>query len=324
MSPAVPLSRRLDERVVLLDGGLSTALELLGQDLRDELWTARLLADDPDALVAAHAAFLDAGAEVIITASYQASIEAFHRRLGCSPDDAAAVVASSVAVARRAVASRPSLGSAPLVAASVGPYGAVLADGSEYVGRYGVDTDALVAFHAERLAVLVDARPDVLACETIPCVAEAEALGRVLARTASMSTVSVESWVAFCCGPDGRLVSGEDVADAAAAVLRHDAPVVALGVNCTAPTQVSAALGRIRRVSALPLVAYPNLGRIWDSEAKQWRSDGPHGPAGGPDAALLARWIDLGVRLVGGCCGTAPGDIAALAGVLGEGVRPPG
>lgn len=317
-----PLSQRLAARVVVLDGGLSTALELDGQLLQDELWTARLLADDPEALVRAHGAFLAAGAEVVITASYQASIGGFRRVRGLDRTQAAELLASSVAVARRAVDRwrdrqwDQDAAPVPLVAASVGPYGAILADGSEYVGRYEVGIDELITFHDARIATLVGdgspgRAPDVLACETIPCVDEAVALGRVLGRFDA-----VEAWVSFCCAADGRLVSGEDVADGVRAVLAGGGRVVAVGVNCTAPDNVTPALEGIRTVTDLPLLAYPNLGRTWDPSIRAWsgtKDSSTGGDDGGVAPELVVRWLALGVRLLGGCCGTTPEDIARLA-----------
>lgn len=303
--------------MVLLDGGLATALEVAGHRLVDELWSARLVAEDPAAVVAAHRAYLRAGADVLITASYQASVAGFARVLG--REDGDALLSATVALARRAVLEEglasPADGG-PLVAASVGPYGAVLADGSEYVGRYGVDVEALVAFHGPRVTVLAAAAPDVLACETVPCVEEAVALTRVLVAAAP----GVPAWVSFVCGPDGRLVSGEDVAEAAATAAGCPS-VVAVGVNCTAPAHVGDALARVRSGAPdLPLVAYPNAGRVWDGEARAWHGDGTDRLP----PALVRRWVADGVRLLGGCCGIGPAGIAHLRTLLDGGADEPG
>jgi homocysteine S-methyltransferase len=279
---------------VLIDGGLSTALEDLGHDLSDSLWSARLLADDPDGLVEAHRAFVEAGAEVLITASYQASIPGLMAR-GYAAEEAETLIRLSTDLARRAAGGRA------LVAASVGPYGAYLADGSEYTGDYRMSVSELTAWHARRFEVLVESEPDLLAVETIPGVAEARALAPLLAGS------GVEAWVSFTCGPGGLTRTGEDVAAAVAVVsdLEH---VVAVGVNCTHPDDVDAALFRLRAGTDLPLVLYPNLGRAWDSAARRWTGDG----STWVDSGAVERWLQAGVRVIGGCCGTAPADIARL------------
>ena len=192
------------------------------------------------------------------------------------------------------------------VAASVGPYGAILADGSEYRGNYGLSVDELVAFHAPRIDVLISARPDALAIETIPDLDEAHALARVLASLPS----PVPAWVSFACGSGGRIHSGHDVAEAAAVVAAAPG-VFAVGVNCTAPADVGPALERIRSVTDLPLVVYPNAGREWDGVRHEWCGDGE--PV---NAELLGEWLDLGVRLIGGCCGFGPAAIARLGDLL--------
>lgn len=294
--------------VTVLDGGLSTALAARGHDLDHPLWTARLLLDRPDELVAAHLDFLRAGAGVVITSSYQASRRGF-AALGLDGAAADAALRATTALARRAVARHASeTGGRPApVAASVGPYGAVLADGSEYTGRYDVGHAGLVEFHAERLAVLVDSRPDLLAVETLPGAAEAaavaEALARVAARPDGASPPPV--WVSFTCPSGTHTAAGDRVEDAVAAA-RSVPGLAMVGVNCTAPDQVAALLGRIGAVADLPLVAYPNSGQTWDAAAKRWRGEAH----AGFDA--IDDWVALGARLVGGCCGVGPDGIAAL------------
>jgi len=293
----IRLTDRLADHVVLLDGGLSTALEERGHVLADALWTARLLLEAPSEVTAAHAAFVAAGAEVLITASYQVSEQGFVAA-GLSAADARDALRASVGAARAAG------GSTALVAASVGPYGAILHDGSEYRGRYGLSIDELVAFHRARVDVLISARPDALAVETIPDLDEAQALAQVLA---ALPPGAPPAWVSFSCGPGGALASGDDVADAAAAVAAVPG-VVAVGVNCTAPGDVTAALARVRSVTDLPLVAYPNRGGHWDAASGTWGES-----AGVVDTAVVGEWLALGVRLLGGCCGYGPEALSQLA-----------
>ena len=276
---------------VILDGGLATELEAQGHDLSDARWSARLLEDDPEAIVAAHRAYVDAGARILISASYQATEPELLRR--------------SIELAREARrrAARPDV----LVAASVGPYGAVLAGGQEYTGDYGDATPAEVeAFHARRLRVLIDAGADCLACETIPRADEAAGLARMLDGLGAPP-----AWVSFACRDGSSTAHGEPIEDAVAAAT-SGSRVVAVGVNCTAPEHVEALLRRMGAVTDLPLVAYPNSGRVWDGVARCWSDPG----APGLPAGAVRAWVHAGARLVGGCCGLGPGAIRGLDNTL--------
>jgi S-methylmethionine-dependent homocysteine/selenocysteine methylase len=295
----------------VVDGGLSTALEQAGHTLGDALWTARFLADDPRALVDAHRAYLRAGADVVITASYQASVEGFVAA-GHTTDEARRLIASSTEVARRAVeahlAEREGTGTGvtPLVAASVGPYGATLHDGSEYHGLYDASWSDVRRFHVERLAVLADSGPDLVAVETIPSIAEAEIVVEALTAHPGLT-----GWVTFSCRDGQSTCHGEPVGTAAVTVAGSD-QVVAVGVNCTAPEHVEAVLRSMSTVlpDGFPLVAYPNHGRAWDAVSGCWL-----GPDGGIDVqGHVQQWLAAGARLIGGCCGIGPAGIAELAG----------
>jgi homocysteine S-methyltransferase len=292
-------------RPVVLDGALATELEAGGADLSDALWSARLLIDDPAAIDAVHAAYLRAGARVLITASYQASAESF-ARIGVGAGAAADLLGRSVLLARRARERAGAGGS--LVAASVGPYGALLAGGQEYSGDYGRTSEReLEAFHERRLRALLAAGPDCVACETIPRADEAAALGRVLDRLDAP-----DAWISFACR-DGRTTAhGEPIEEAVAAATATTDRVVAVGVNCTAPEHVGELLSRVRTATALPLVAYPNSGRMWDAAARRWT-----GAAGAPPPPAVVRaWVEAGARLVGGCCGLGPEAIRGIAAAL--------
>jgi S-methylmethionine-dependent homocysteine/selenocysteine methylase len=289
----------------VLDGGLSTALEEAGHTPGDHLWTARFVVSRPAVIIDAHLAYLRAGAEVIITSSYQASEDGFVRA-GADPVTARWLVGLTTELARRAVTRHVADGGDPaLVAASVGPYGAVLADGSEFHGSYDATWDEVRAFHRDRLALLVASRPDLLAIETVPSRAEAELLVDLLAEHPDAT-----AWVSFTCAGDARTASGDPVAEAVAAIAASP-QVVAVGVNCTAPENVTPALEAMRSVTTLPLLAYPNLGRQWDATEQCWI-----GPGAQHDIERhLADWLALGVRLVGGCCGVGPEAVADLAAV---------
>lgn len=290
---------------VVLDGGLATELERRGADLRDPLWSAKILFEEPGRILDAHRAYVDAGAQVLITASYQASFERLARR-GFDRAQASALLADSVRLAREAAGGRA------LVAASVGPYGAYLANGAEYTGDYDLGDGAtarrgLVAFHLPRADALVAAEPDLLAIETIPSVVEAEALVEVLARLGD-----VPAWVSFSCRDDAHLSDGTPIGDAVDIAVA--APqVVAVGVNCTAPAFVPALVHATAARTDRAIVAYPNRGGTWDGPTKSWTGDAlPNGL--GPVAVALAA---AGARLIGGCCGTGPDDIRAVASALG-------
>jgi len=288
---------------IVIDGGLATELERRGADLRDDLWSARVLLDDPGAIVDVHRAYVDAGADVLIGASYQASFEGFAAR-GLDRAAAAALMTKSVDLAREAAfeADRP-----VLVAASVGPYGAVLADGSEYTGAYGLgDRSAAVIplreFHRPRAEVLAAAEPDLLAIETIPSIAELEALADIV------PTLDVPVWISFSCRDGEHLSDGTPFADAvdiAVSILG----VAALGVNCTPPAHLPSLLRIAATRTILPLLAYPNRGATWDATSRSWTGDAV--PDGFEALALGLR--DAGARLVGGCCGTGPADIRDVA-----------
>lgn len=302
---AVPFAAQLADGPVLLDGGLSNQLEAQGHDLSDDLWSARLLAEAPEAVQAAHAAYVAAGARVLITSSYQASFEGWGRR-GVGADAARALFHRSVALARSAAATHPPADGPPVrVAASVGPYGAVLADGSEYRGRYGLSTARLADFHRPRIAALAEAGPDVLALETVPDSDEARALLR------AAEGCGVPVWLSYTVA-GGRTRAGQPL-DEAFAVAAGNAQVVAVGVNCCAPAEVEGALAAAGAACpGVPLVAYPNSGEGWDPERGAWRGGSTFEEA----TARVPRWVELGARLIGGCCRVGPRQIAALSSAL--------
>jgi homocysteine S-methyltransferase len=293
---------------IVLDGGLATQLEAQGEDLSDPLWSARLLVGDEAAIVEAHLAYYRAGARVATTASYQATFEGFARR-GLSREEASELLRQSVSLAvaaRDAFTAERGPGPDLFVAASVGPYGAMLADGSEYRGRYGRSVDELASFHRERLGVLVATEADVLAVETIPEVEEAVAVAGLLAELPGAA-----AWISFSCA-DGRTIrSGARIEEAVEAIAAAPG-VVAVGVNCTAPEHIDELVARIASVSALPIVVYPNSGEGWDAGARRWSgADG-----GRVDGAAARRWASAGAKLIGGCCRVTPAQVVAIGEAL--------
>ncbi|MFB7279116.1 homocysteine S-methyltransferase [Streptomyces hydrogenans] len=295
MAPARTFAQALADGVLVLDGGLSNQLEAQGCDLTDALWSARLLADAPAQIEAAHAAYVRAGAEVLITSSYQATYEGFARR---GLDGAATTMLLRRSVSLAAGAGRGS----GWVAASVGPYGAMLADGSEYRGRYGLSVRELERFHRPRVEALAAAGPDVLALETVPDADEAEAL------LGAVAGCGVPVWLSYTVA-GGRTRAGQGLADAFAVAAGND-QVVAVGVNCCEPAEAAGALAVAAEVTGKPGVVYPNSGERWDARARAWRGGTAFGPAEAP--GLAAVWEAAGARLIGGCCRVGPGTIAAL------------
>ncbi len=282
----------LREPFTVVDGGLSTSLEELGTHPDGELWTAQAVIERPELIVAAHRRFVDAGAEVVITSSYQASVTGFVRS-GLDERAAREALASTTELARRSGAS--------FVAASIGPFGASLADGSEYRGTYAAGWDEVRAYHRTKVEVLAGTGADVFAVETIPTLAEARLVLEELARVGSPP-----AWLTFTCADREHTCGGEEFADVVTAV--HEAPgLVAIGLNCTDPRHVTSLLTRARERTDLPFVVYPNHGRAWDAEAKCWIGDG--------DDHLAVRageWAALGARLIGGCCGVGADGIRAI------------
>lgn len=311
LDPFGPLLLR--EGVLVLDGGLATQLESQGNDLSDRLWSARLLLEAPGQIAEAHLAYFRAGARLATTASYQATFEGFAAR-GIGHDEVVMLLRRSVELAvlardrfraERSAAGRP--GPGPLfVAASIGPYGAMLADGSEYRGRYGLTVDELAAFHRERLTVLAATDADVLAVETIPELEEALAITRLLDEVPA-----ARAWVSFACADDRHLRSGVPIETAVEAVAGSPG-VVAVGVNCTAPEHVEALVHRTRAVTTKPIVVYPNSGEGWNAKARRWTGSGPDRV----DPAAARRWQLAGAALIGGCCRVSPDQIALVAGEL--------
>ncbi|MBC2906507.1 homocysteine S-methyltransferase [Streptomyces cupreus] len=300
MTSDTTLTQALAAGPVVLDGGMSNQLESAGNDLSDELWSARLLAERPEAITEAHLAYFEAGADVAITSSYQATFEGFAGR-GIGRERAAELLALSVELAREAA--RRAKAERPLwVAASVGPYGAMLADGSEYRGRYGRSVDELERFHRPRLEVLASAGPDVLALETVPDADEARALLR------AVRGLGVPAWLSYSVAGD-RTRAGQPLEEAFALAADAD-EVIAVGVNCCAPEDVDAAIETAARVTGKPVVVYPNSGESWDAESRSW-----HGRSSfAPDR--VRTWRDAGARLIGGCCRVGPGAISGISEAL--------
>ncbi|AXG83072.1 homocysteine S-methyltransferase [Streptomyces paludis] len=289
MTPATTFRDALTAGPLVLDGGMSNELEAQGHDLSGTLWSARLLRDAPDAITAVHRAYFAAGAQVAITAGYQATYEGF-ARLGITRAETTALLRRSVALAREAA------GGTGWVAASVGPYGAMLADGSEYRGNYGLTTAELIRFHRPRLEALAEEAPDVFAVETIPDLREAEAV------LTALDGLGIPAWLSYSIR--GTATSAGQPLTEAFALARSSDAVIATGVNCAPAADMASALAL---VDGLPGVVYPNGGGVWEPTARRWLGAEDEG------ADLAPSWLAAGAALVGGCCRVGPAEIRKLA-----------
>ena len=295
------------DRPILIDGGLATQCEAMGHNIDGDLWSAVLLQSNPRAIVDASRAYLDAGAEIIATASYQASRQGL-MATGLSATQADDLIVKSVSLAQQArdefLRDQPDTDRVPLIAASIGPYGAVLHDGSEYTGAYDITEEDLLEFHRSRLELLDGAGADLLACETIPSFVEAKVLCELL------RSAHCPAWISFSCRDEQHLCDGALLAEAAA-LFRGHPTVLAIGVNCV-QSQLLLPLIQVIK-DAVPdkaIVVYPNSGEVYDAEDNSWS-----GTVTDLQCERSAQeWIDAGARLVGGCCRIGPEQIAAMAG----------
>ncbi|MFN8434375.1 MAG: homocysteine S-methyltransferase [Anaerolineales bacterium] len=293
-----------NQRIAIIDGAMATELEARGCDLNDDLWSARVLLEQPELIRAVHLDYFNAGADIAITASYQATVDGFAKR-GLSREQALNLMKKSVQLAQEArdefwAKEENRVGRVrPLIAGSVGPYGAYLADGSEYRGDYNLSEDELIAFHRPRVEALIASGADLLACETIPCGIEARALCRLLAEFPN--TVA---WFTFTA-KDGELISnGERIADIAA-FLDSQPQAAAVGINCTSPIHIPSLVREIKKNTSKPVIVYPNSGEYYSAVTNTW-----HGETSSDKFGLQSKeWFENGATLIGGCCRTTPGHI---------------
>ncbi|AGF56282.1 homocysteine S-methyltransferase [Clostridium saccharoperbutylacetonicum] len=297
-----------DFPLIILDGALATELENRGCDINDSLWSAKILAEKPEMIGKVHYDYFAAGADCAITSSYQATIDGFVQK-GFSEAEAISLIKRSVQIAKKARddfwnnsenrKNRPT----PLVAGSVGPYGAYLADGSEYRGDYNITEEELISFHRPRIKLLIEEGVDILACETIPSLMEAKAIIKLL-----KEFPNVYCWISFSCKNELEISDGTPIAECAKS-LDDYSQVAAIGLNCTAPQYVQLLITEIKNNSNKPIVVYPNSGEKYDANSKTW-----HGNSSSHSYCCNAKgWFEAGAKLVGGCCRTTPEDIKAIA-----------
>ena len=290
--------------VHVLDGGMASELEYRGANIDGPLWSAHVLEDAPEKIVAVHRAYLEAGAQCIETASYQVSRMGY-AEIGLPRERADAALLHSVRLAREAASAFPNR--RILIAASLGPYGAALHNGAEYHGNYDCAHGDLIEFHRERIDVLAAASaieaPDLLAFETLPSLHEAQTIGEALA-----SWPGVAAWFSFTCGDEEHVAHGEKLHDCAMAVAALP-QTVAIGVNCTLPAYIPALIRELRAATDKPVIVYPNSGEGWDAAHRRWTGGGdPTNYAG-----MARDWFALGAHIIGGCCRTRPEHISLIA-----------
>ena len=293
---------------LLLDGGLSNELERQGCDLNQKLWSAKLLESNPEAIILAHLAYLESGARCIITSSYQATLPGF-MAIGNDEHSARGLILKSVLLAEEArtrfLSVKPQE-SKPVIAASIGPYGAYLADGSEYRGDYKISDQELIEFHTPRINLLDDSSADILVCETIPCFQEARVLSEIL------ENAKKPAWISFSC-KDGKHISDGTPIATCAAYFAHHPVVFAIGVNCTSPMFISELIRSIKKKSGnKKIVVYPNSGAVYHAESKTW--------SGLTDLSscesMVKEWMESGADIIGGCCGIGPQQIKAMSKII--------
>jgi len=297
-----------DFPLIILDGALATELERLGCDINDSLWSAKILAQNPEIIEKVHYDYFASGADCAITSSYQATIEGYIEK-GFTEFEAISLIKKSVTIAKKARddfwknplhrINRPT----PLVAGSVGPYGAYLADGSEYRGDYKISEEDLIEFHRPRVKILVSAGVDILACETIPSLIESKAIIKLL-----KEFPNVYCWMSFSAKNDLQISDGTLISDCAK-YLDAFTQVAAIGINCSAPAHIQSLIEEIKKNSKKPIVVYPNSGEEYDACSKTWH--------GNSSSEIYSRstksWFDKGAQLIGGCCRTTPEDIKSIA-----------
>lgn len=296
------------QKIVIVDGATGTELERKGYDIKDSLWSAKFLMENPLAIADVHRDYLEAGADCITTLSYQATYEGFMER-GLSESEAKDLIQSAVKIAIKTrdefweIKENRVGREKPIIAAAVGPYGAFLADGSEFRGDYGLSEAALVAFHAKRMRTLIEAGPDLLACETVPCLIEAKAYVKLLEEFPN-----THAWITFSAKDGKRINSGESIKECAQ-WLENQKQIIAIGINCTAPRYIESLIEEIKAVSTKPIIVYPNGGAAYDGVSKTWSVEANTSNFG----QMAHMWYEKGATMIGGCCQTTPDDIAQIS-----------
>lgn len=315
MITAKEFNKRLESRgTLIIDGALATELETRGHDLNHRLWSAKILREDPDAIEKIHLDYYLAGADIAITASYQASVQGLHDHFGLSSEDAGRLIETSAELAQQArekAAKHVEPDRKLLIAGSLGPYGAYLADGSEYRGEYQRTASEFQEFHRPRIQALIDGGVDLLAVETMPQLAEIEAVLQLLDK----EYPSAICWVSCTLKDSEHLSDGSSIQDLINAIQRYQGQVVAVGVNCVPTDIVTDALNTLKSCTQLPLLCYPNSGETWNARTKTWSGSGSQET---DNLEQVRSWRYSGARLIGGCCRTGPEYVQLVRKALGS------
>ncbi len=302
-----PIKNLLNQKnFIIVDGALASELQRRGCDLNDSLWSAKVLFEQPELIRQVHYDYFKAGADCAITASYQATPLGFSKK-GININDSIALIQKSVELAQQAKQQYLSELDQPkplLIAGSVGPYGAYLADGSEYTGAYQLSEEAFMEFHYVRIKALIDANVDLLACETLPSFTEIKALTKVIKQFPKISC-----WFSFTLKDDQHLSDGTPLS-LVVEYLNNIEQIASVGINCIALEKVTSSLNVLNKLTSKPLIVYPNSGEVYDPLTKQWHPNPQHNCT---FANQLTNWIESGAKLIGGCCQTTPNDIANIA-----------
>jgi homocysteine S-methyltransferase len=312
MNPIEPILK--NQCVAVIDGAMATELEARGCDLDDDLWSARILVEHPELIRAVHLDYFNAGADFATTASYQATLEGFAKR-GLDHRQSLDLIKKSVQLAQAARdefwASQENRANRirPLIAGSVGPYGAYLADGSEYRGDYNLSKDELVAFHRPRVEALIASGVDLLACETLPCLIEARSLIQLLAEFPNTC-----AWFCFSAKDGEHISNGESIAECAS-FLDKQPQAAAIGINCTSPRYILSLIREIKKSTNKPIIVYPNSGEDYSAVTKEWQGESSCDVFG----LQSIDWYESGARLIGGCCRTTPGHIQEVSNWVRQG-----
>ena len=290
---------------LVLDGGLSNELEKSGCDLQHKLWSAKLIDKEVEKIVEVHRAYLNSGAECIITSSYQAT-EAGFTNAGYSQPQAEQLILKTVWAAEEAVKLSNKKRQDVLIAASIGPYGAFLANGSEYTGDYMIDNAELKLFHEQRINVLDNSSADFFACETIPSKQEAIVLNEILLNTKK------SAWISFSCKDEAHICDGSDLAEVAKLFTANN-NVFAIGINCTAPAYITPLIKKLKEVCGdKKIVVYPNSGEVYDAGTKKWSAFDNSVSS----QFLIRQWHEAGADIIGGCCRTGPEQTKIISTIL--------
>jgi len=300
---------------LVVDGAMATELEKHGVATNSDLWSATAMIDKPEAITAVHKSYFENGADIATTNTYQANVAKF-MELGLTEADSKNLITKAVQLAQKArteyfdslsQTERNQRAKHPLIAGSVGPYGAYLADGSEYRGDYELTEAQYQDFHRQRMTLLDQAGVDLFAFETQPNFEEAKALVKLLVE----EFPDQQAWLSFSIKDSETLCDGTSLQEAVHYFEDVD-QIDAIGVNCTTLENIEDTIKTVESVTDKPIIVYPNNGDIYDPKTKTWQAN----PQADTFSDLVPGWIQAGASLIGGCCRTTPNDIREISEII--------